>query len=378
MDSALPRNPKFEAPRAKQSGWLLAPGSWPKESKERRAKSKEPGPCTTAFLATMMILLSWAPLWAQERFWSSAPIAVEPFSLTERSGKTVTRDDLLGKIWVAHFFFGSCLGGCSQTTVHVAELHKKFAGYANVSFVSITVDPLRDTPAELRTYADRFDADPARWLFLTGSSEAEVHAIIQKSFFQAIAPSKKQEQGFQWDHTFRLLLIDPQGNLVGYIDDARDPAQVALLERGLRDLLRRTRLLPGVNAALNSLCTILLLLGYAAIRRRRERLHKTCMLTALAVSAVFLTSYLYHHLVVMGGQATRFTGQGLVRPLYFGILLSHTVLAVVAAPLALLTAYQGLRDHRPRHIRLARWTLPIWLYVSVTGVAVYLMLYQLF
>jgi len=146
----------------------------------------------------------------------------------------------------------------------------------------------------------------------------------------------------------------------------------------VRELVRAKFLLPAVNAVLNGLCAVLLVLGYAAIRLRRETLHKICMLSALFVSIIFLTSYLYFHFVVLDGRPTLFRGEGWIRPVYFAILGTHTVLAALVAPLALYVAYQGLRDHRPRHVKVAHWTLPIWLYVSVTGVVVYLMLYQLY
>ena len=136
--------------------------------------------------------------------------------------------------------------------------------------------------------------------------------------------------------------------------------------------------LPFLNAVLNGTSAMLLLVGYAAIRRRAIGIHRACMLSALVVSVVFLTCYLYYHLVVRKGEPTRFTAQGWVRPFYFTLLVSHTLLAAVAAPLALVTAYQGLRLRYKRHVRIARWTLPIWLYVSVTGVVVYWMLYHLY
>jgi uncharacterized membrane protein YozB (DUF420 family) len=137
--------------------------------------------------------------------------------------------------------------------------------------------------------------------------------------------------------------------------------------------------LPSVNAVLNGTSALLLLAGYVAIRRRRVTAHKVCMLAALGFSGLFLASYLYYHLVVRRGEHTAFAGQGWeVRTAYFAVLLSHTVLAAAVAPLALLTAYLGLRDRLARHVRVARWTLPIWLYVSVTGVVVYWMLYQVY
>lgn len=135
--------------------------------------------------------------------------------------------------------------------------------------------------------------------------------------------------------------------------------------------------LPAVNAVLNSLSALLVSTGYVAIKKSQVRLHKVCMLAAVAVSAIFLTSYLYYHFVVRGGEPTRFTGEGWLRLAYFAILLSHTMLAVAVAPLVLITVYLGLRDRIARHVRLARWTLPLWLYVSITGVVVYWMLYQM-
>jgi len=133
--------------------------------------------------------------------------------------------------------------------------------------------------------------------------------------------------------------------------------------------------LPGVNAALNTTSAVLVIAGYVAIRAGRIGVHKSCMLAAVGVSTAFLVSYLYYH---YHHGATSFSGPSGVRPIYYTILLSHTLLAVVAAPLVLITAYLGLRDRLQKHVRIARWTLPIWLYVSITGVVVYYMLYHLY
>jgi uncharacterized membrane protein YozB (DUF420 family) len=136
--------------------------------------------------------------------------------------------------------------------------------------------------------------------------------------------------------------------------------------------------LPAVNAALNATCAVLLLSAYAAIRNRRVRLHQTLMLAAFAVSVVFLASYLYYHFAVKGGEPTRFTTPGWPKAVYLTVLLTHTVLAVLVAVLAPVTLVLGLAASYGRHRRIARWTLPIWLYVSVTGVVVYWMLYRLY
>jgi uncharacterized membrane protein YozB (DUF420 family) len=139
-----------------------------------------------------------------------------------------------------------------------------------------------------------------------------------------------------------------------------------------------TQDLPALNALLNGTSALLLVIGYSAIRTRRVRLHKTCMLTALCVSTLFLGCYLYYHIAIKRGEPTRFTGEGTVRVAYFAVLLSHIVLAAVTVPLALFTAYQGVSNRLPRHVKIARWTLPIWFYVSITGVVVYWMLYRLY
>lgn len=142
--------------------------------------------------------------------------------------------------------------------------------------------------------------------------------------------------------------------------------------------MRAEDFFPPLNAVLNGTSALLLIGGYLAVRAGLIALHKTCMTTALVVSAVFLASYLYYHFGPRQGQPTRFVGPDMARAIYYAILLSHTILAAVVAPLALRVAYLGYRDRLKQHVRLARWTLPIWIYVSVTGVVIYWMLYQLY
>ena len=132
--------------------------------------------------------------------------------------------------------------------------------------------------------------------------------------------------------------------------------------------------LPAVNASLNSLCAVLLVTGFLLIRRGRRDAHRRVMLSAFATSVLFLVSYLYYH---YQAGSTSFTGQGGVRVVYFSILISHTVLAGAVPILATITLVRGLRERFDRHVAIARWTLPIWLYVSVTGVVVYWMLYRI-
>ncbi len=133
--------------------------------------------------------------------------------------------------------------------------------------------------------------------------------------------------------------------------------------------------LPLVNALLNSLATILLVCGYVAIRRGKIQVHRALMLSAFGTSVLFLVSYLIYHAQV---GSRPFPGRGPIRTVYFAILISHIVLAAVIPPLAAVTLWQGLHSRFDRHVRIARWTLPLWLYVSVTGIIVYLMLYQMY
>ena len=131
--------------------------------------------------------------------------------------------------------------------------------------------------------------------------------------------------------------------------------------------------LPTVNALLNATSAVLLTAGYVFIRRRRVAAHRACMLGAFAVSVLFLICYVVYH---AHAGSRPFTGQGWIRPVYFILLVSHVLLAAIIVPLALTTIFRGLSAEFDRHKRIARFTLPIWFYVSVTGVVVYLLLYH--
>lgn len=132
--------------------------------------------------------------------------------------------------------------------------------------------------------------------------------------------------------------------------------------------------LPALNATLNGTAALLLVLGYVAIKRGRVSTHRACMIAAFAVSTLFLVSYLTYHAQV---GSRRFPGTGTIRTVYLTILFTHTVLAALVPPLAVVTLWRALASRFDRHVPIARWTLPIWLYVSVTGVVVYYMLYHL-
>ena len=130
-----------------------------------------------------------------------------------------------------------------------------------------------------------------------------------------------------------------------------------------------------LNACLNASSALFLFDGYLAVLRRRINVHRACMVSALVCSAAFLVSYVIYHLQV---GSVRFQGQGLIRPIYFTLLLSHTILAVVIVPLVIITVRRALRSQFELHRRIARWTLPLWFYVSITGVLIYFLLYHLY
>jgi len=132
-------------------------------------------------------------------------------------------------------------------------------------------------------------------------------------------------------------------------------------------------ILPTVNATLNGISAVLLSLGYVFIRRKKPHIHKRFMVAAFAVSVLFFISYVTYH---ASAGSTHFTGQGWIRPVYFTILITHILLAAAIVPLAIITLVRALRRKFHNHKRIARWTLPIWFYVSVTGVVVYLLLYH--
>jgi protein SCO1/2/putative membrane protein len=326
---------------------------------------------------------------------ADGPIAVVPdFTLIERGGATVTRGDLLGKVWVASFILIRCPNNaCPEVTRTVQRLQGELAGRAGLRFVTFTVDPERDDPKELARYADSFAADPKRWMFLTGSA-GQIEGLLEK-FLQ---PGKRDPKTGVRPHLPYLFVVNRDGQVVSYHQGLWDKGRDT--EKEFEDNLRRLKRsidaqlkpdlpgwlpsdFPAFNASLNALATVLLLVGYWAVRVRNYRLHVTCMVTALLVSALFLASYLFFHLYVKGGRPTYFSEQAPDAPpwvgmVYAAVLLSHTVLAVVATPLALYTAWVGWRGNWTRHVWVARWAFPIWLYVSTTGVVVYWMLYRLY
>ncbi|MBX7168434.1 MAG: DUF420 domain-containing protein [Pirellulales bacterium] len=320
-------------------------------------------------------------------------LVVTPFTLTDSSGQPFDSQSLAGKVWIASFFYSTCPGPCLKLNQAIERLLRDLED-VDVTFVSITVDPATDTPEQLAKYRQNFRAPPDRWRFLTGA-EAEIVRVAYEIFR---VPADKAA------HSEKLILVDPRGKIQGYYHALTDAKVVALkshvkkLLAGEDDALPLAgdvdtsagtdrhapfdwRRLPALNAALNATSGVLLVVGLLLIKAGRERAHRNMMLTAFAVSVVFLASYLTYHQMLKnhtGLHGVPFKGPSPVREAYYALLISHVLLAAAVPVLALRTIYLGLKDRRDAHRRWARWTMPIWLYVSVTGVVIYLMLYHVY
>jgi len=410
---------------------------------------------------------------------------IAEFELQECQGRSVTREDLLGRQVVVCFVFTRCAGPCPQVSLRMRELQDRLESKQQLSafalpvsfgggtgqllidsltladqialdripefqgerirLVSITVDPKHDTPEVLRAYAATFEADPQRWWFLTGAQQA-IYELITQSFRQIVQELTGDDRrpGFEVIHTTNLLHLDALGRVRGKYN-ARKDADMAMLRRSLttgrtrsdRDpvvlaLLEQkspspqadnaeaisdpptessviatpavdstqgastkplnpsnalfpdnvpgwVRTLPLINALLNGTATILLLVGYVWIRRGQRQRHKWAMLLAFTTSIVFLGCYATYHVALRnytGSGSIRFLGTGWIRPVYYTILLTHVVLAAAVPVLTSITIWRAIQARWDAHRKIAKITFPIWLYVSVTGVMIYLILYH--
>ncbi len=297
------------------------------------------------------------------------------FHLTERSGRSITEADLAGDVWVAAFIFTRCPASCPRISSVMKGLQDPL-GKAGVRLVSLSVDPGHDTPPVLTAYAKALGADPERWWFLTGK-EAEIYDLILKRFHISVARNDEAPRPPSVEavaHSNRLVLVD-RGNVVAGVFDSEDPADRLDLIDKARRKASWARPLPAINATLNGTCAVLLLMGWACILARWVRGHAVCMIASVVVSGVFLTSYLVYH---FEAGSVAFRGYGPAWSTYQTILLSHTALATFGVvPLVSLTLLRAIRGQFSRHASIARVTFPIWLYVSVTGVVIYWMLYRM-
>ncbi len=388
-------------------------------------------------------LVKTKPLVIKQEEVKLVPRKVADFSLTERSGKTITNKDLLGKPWCVNFIFTSCAMTCPANTKAMMELSHACKDL-DVEFVTITVDPERDTPERLKQYAEIYQADPEKWLFLTGKQQ-EIFDLIRNSFLQVVEERKGKSRlfGMEFAHSDRVMQIDANGLVVGqYL--LTDPKEMVILRRvleGKMEIPEENRFLvpenlpnpsisnnetteekteaisktdktasdkttatpvekktendtenknnvapdwllrlPTLNAFLNGSALILLLVGYRFIRQGNREAHKKTMLLAFAVSVAFLGSYLTYHWGLhhyTGASSRKFPEIGFLRQAYLSILFSHIILAALVPFLSVITIYLGLKAKWKKHRTLAQVTFPIWLYVSATGVIIYVMLYHM-
>ena len=341
------------------------------------------------------------------------------FSFTQRDGSTVTHKDLVGKVVIADFIFTRCGTICPRMSQQMAMMQSQLNTkpfWDQIRLVSFSVDPDFDTPDVLTAYAKRFDADKTHWLFLTGKRK-EIWATVKDGF--KLPVSDNVDDGLMpIIHSDRFVLIDADGKIRGYYDglEAKEfdrlLADAALLVKRLayspalwagepRPLTAFVFLfspsirprgpgyinqgraldlsfLPHLNASLNALATVLLLLGVYFIKQKNIPAHKRTMILTFCTSCLFLVFYVIHYVwraTVKGGAHTPYNGP--FKGVYYPMLLTHIILAIAVPVLAIMMIRLGLKRADEKHRRLAKFTFPIWLYVSVTGVLIYFMLYHM-
>ena len=307
---------------------------------------------------------------------------------TERGGPMLSKQRMVGKVWVAGFFFIRCTESCPKLVQALARLHGELAG-SGVRLVSFSADPAHDSIDKLREFAAAHGADAQRWWFVTGAKD-QVRALAEKSFQVSLVDTPEAPVGKHVTHSNRLFVVDREGQIIGdgieVVRRASIDGPFEIDERALRRVYLRARDedqarpvgladLPLLNATLNGAAAALLVIGWLFIRAGWYKAHGMTMSLAFAASSLFLASYLYYHHHVGD---TKFSGPPTWKTFYLGLLASHVFLAIVTVPIVLLTLWKAVRREWQGHRRIARWTLPIWLYVSVTGIAVYLLLYRIF
>ncbi len=329
------------------------------------------------FLIAVVPLLATATAVLAEP--SPEPLFSAPtFKLTNQNNQPFSDADLKGKTWIIDFVFTRCGGPCPMMTQKMVKLARDINS-PDIRFVSISVDPAYDTPAILKKYAQDQGATDPRFVFLTGDPSV-IYDLAQQGFKLAALPAKGSDP---IQHDERFLLIDGKGGVRGIYhskDDARMQQLIAdatTLAAGASAAQWIARF-PAINASLNAASGVLLCLAMTFIQFRRVRTHAYLMIAAVITSTAFLACYLtYHTLKYQAGSATTHFPDSPIRPVYLIILLSHTILAVVIVPLIVITLIRAWRRQWDKPRRIARPTFWLWLYVSVTGVVVYWMLYHL-
>lgn len=371
---------------------------------------------------------------SERKVWD--PEHVDDFSLTDQTGKMVTLSDLKGRPWVASFIFTRCVTQCPMMCSKIRDMLKAINKDQQnpVRFVTITIDPRHDSLDKIKEFAGIFGADPNQWLFLTGE-EDQINQLVRHGFKVAAWENfgTSRLPGMEFAHSMHLIHVDENSKILGRYESMNDldlhtlqrvlegkietpkrhkpalagtpidprvaitslepkpegpepesPQPSNLSPQPPTDPLAKlppwAKRLPATNAALNGLATILLLVGFAAIKAKQVGLHKRMMLFAFFVSVLFLGCYLTYHYALhqySGEHGKKFVGTPALTKTYYTILISHVILAAAVPVLTSMTIWRGLKSQWDSHRKWAKVTFPIWLYVSVTGVVIYWMLYHL-
>jgi len=300
---------------------------------------------------------------------------VGEFKFTDQHGHEMKSSGLRGKVWVSSFIFTRCAGTCLAITDSLTNLNQLVADQPDIRLVSFSMDPLYDTPAVLTEFAKVRNAESARWQFLTTTDKKAMHSLSREQFKLGVKEDNP-DPNEPILHSEKLVLVDRLGRIRGYYSGT-DPEGVKMLAEDARRLNNAfgVHKLPAVNASLNALAFVLLCIGMIFIKLNRQEAHRNTMVAAGIASGLFLACYLIYH---AEAGSVSFTGEGTVKTVYFAILISHVILAMVIAILVPITFWHALAGKWEQHKRFAKVTLPLWMYVSITGVIVYVMLYHLY
>ncbi len=349
---------------------------------------------------------------ADDREAASFNVAAPHITLTDQDGRPFDSDSLRGRLWAVDFIFTNCAGPCPIMTGNLRSLQETIDPSSDTHFVSVTCDPWRDDPATLRKYAESYGADLSRWTFVTGDF-AEIQKCARELLLTTENPRQAAEEratgeaggvesgdpgtsvGMEAPHTgpivhsTRIVLIDRAGmvhdwyigtdpdDMKRLVADVRSLSAARINSRADASILT---MLPGVNASLNGLAAALLLIGRWLIHKGRRVAHQRTMIAAFFTSVIFLVCYIAYHWLrrqATGAAHSTWEVDGVIRWVYYFILITHVVLAAAVPFLAIRTLWLAAAGRFDVHRRLARVTWPIWMYVSLTGVLVYVMLYQL-
>lgn len=291
------------------------------------------------------------------------------FDLIDQNGRPFSSESLKGRPWIGGFVFTNCSGPCPLMFSQMSALQARIPD-KQIKFVLFSVDPQRDTPAVRKKKLADLDGDESRWSFVSGEYD-DVQRIAREMMLAG------GEGNDPLLHSDRFLLFDKNGQCRARFDSNFNEEMDRLAAASMALLHERSRshLLPLINSCFNAASVVLLICGFVFIRQGIWRAHATCMIAALCTSAAFLVGYLLNQ--YLHGTKSSNLPAGALKVVYLTMLFSHMVLAVVMLPMILTTLLRAATKKWDKHRAIARPTLAIWVYVSITGVLVYIALYHL-